>query len=130
MSKRNARARQLSNARKIQAEKRSNAPRLQLLTTITACLESMSFGNLQELQNKLDNDNPENKSLIEKTREKLIEDVGDLPVDQVKSAYYLFQNMRYPKGKNQGEIFSIYIQKKAIEFLKSELYKHSETKEY
>ena len=76
MSKRNARACQLSNARKIRAEKHSNAPRLQLLTTITACLESMSFENLQELQNKLlDNDSPENKSSIEKTREKLIEDV-------------------------------------------------------
>ena len=87
MSKRNSRTRQLSKARKIQAEKRKNAPRLQLLTTITTCLESMSFENLQELQNNLDK--PENKSSVEKIREKLIENIIS-PISKYK-------------GRNQGD---------------------------
>ena len=61
---------------------------------------------------------------------KLIENIRMLPINEVKAAYNLFQNMKYQKGKNQGKIFSIYIQNKAIEFLESELYKPTETKEY
>ncbi|CAB4447017.1 unnamed protein product [Rhizophagus irregularis] len=114
MSKRNSRARQLSNARKIQAEKYNS---LQQLAT-TTYLELTNDNNYQS------------KSSIEKLREKLVENIRNLPANEVKDAYYLFQNMKYQKGKNQGKIFSIYIQNKAIELLKSELYKHTETKEY
>ena len=135
MNKRNSRACQLSNACKIWAEKLNDAPRLQQLTTITTSLESMNFENLQKLQVELDNfenESDSNEQLFidsEKLRKNLIDNIKKLPVNQVKVAYYLFQNMRYTKGKNQGEIFSIYIQKKAIEFLKSELYKCTETKD-
>ncbi|CAG8655164.1 3969_t:CDS:1, partial [Funneliformis mosseae] len=135
MNKKNSRGRQLSNARKIRAEKLNDASRLQKLTTITTSLESMSFENLQKLQIELDNFNNESDSNeqhfsdVEKLRE-LIENIKKLHVNQVKAAYYLFQNMKYTKEKNQGDIFSIYVQKKAIEFLKSELYKNTETKDY
>ncbi len=95
----------------------------------------MNFENLQKLQVELDNfknESDSNEQLFidsEKLWKNLIDNIKKLLVNQVKVAYYLFQNMRYTKGKNQGEIFSIYIQKKAIEFLKSELYKCTETKD-
>ncbi|CAG8748789.1 14211_t:CDS:1, partial [Funneliformis caledonium] len=106
------------------------------LITITTSLESISFENLQKLQIELNNfnnksdSNEQHFSDVEKLKEKLIENIKKLPVNQVKVAYYHFQNMRYTKRKIQGDIFSIYVQKKAIEFLKSELYKNTETKDY
>lgn len=115
MGRINSRARQLSNARKIQAKKHNDAPRLQQLNTINTYLESLSFENLQQFQIKVDDfkneidSNETNNVDVEKLREKLIENIKCLPINQVKAAYYLFQKMRYPKGKNKGEILSIYI---------------------
>ena len=86
MGKRNARARQLSNAHKIQAEKHNNVSFSQHLTTTN--LESINY------------DNFETKSFAEKLREKFIENIRMLPINEVKAAYNLFQNMKYQKEKN------------------------------
>ncbi|CAJ0838131.1 439_t:CDS:2, partial [Entrophospora sp. SA101] len=43
------------------------------------------------------------------------------------NALDLFDNMKYPKGRNQGKIISPHIQKKAIDFLNYGLYKKKST---
>ncbi|CAB4433863.1 unnamed protein product [Rhizophagus irregularis] len=66
MSKRNSRARQLSNARKIQAEKYNSSQQL----ATTTYLESTNDNNYQS------------KSSIEKLREKLVENIRNLPANE------------------------------------------------
>lgn len=79
MSKKNARARQLSNTYKIQAEKHNSSQQLIIVTY----LESTNDNNYQS------------KFSIEKLWEKLVENIRNLPANEVKDAYYLFQNMKY-----------------------------------
>ena len=44
--------------------------------------------------------------------QKLIKTIEKLPDDQLKSAIHLLNNMRYSKGPNEGNLLSVFLQKK------------------
>ena len=68
-----------------------------------------------------------NTSSLLNRQETLFNNICDMTDDSKLDALALFDNMRYPKGKNQGKIISPYIQKKAIDFINHGLYKKKST---
>src|SRR5438067_1323727 len=55
--------------------------------------------------------------------QKLIDRVEQLPSNQLKSAVHLLDIMRYSKGPCQNNLLSLFLQKKALDFINSSLYK-------
>ncbi|CAG8654029.1 1068_t:CDS:2, partial [Dentiscutata erythropus] len=51
----------------------------------------------------------------------------NLPDHQIFNTSTLLQMMIYPQGDRKEEIFSIYLQKKACEFINTSFYKHNHT---
>ncbi|CAJ0650622.1 6663_t:CDS:2 [Entrophospora sp. SA101] len=68
-----------------------------------------------------------NTSSLLNCQETLFNNIRNMTDDSKSNALDLFDNMKYPKGRNQGKIISPHIQKKAIDFLNYGLYKKKST---
>nr|CAG8662748.1 6400_t:CDS:2 [Entrophospora candida] len=68
-----------------------------------------------------------NTSSLLNRQETLFNNIRNMTDDSKSNALDLFDNMKYPKGRNQGKIISPHIQKKAIDFLNYGLYKKKST---
>ena len=68
-----------------------------------------------------------NTSSLLNRKETLFNNIRNMTDDSKSNALDLFDNMKYPKGRNQGKIISPHIQKKAIDFLNYGLYKKKST---
>ncbi|CAG8821439.1 38938_t:CDS:2, partial [Gigaspora margarita] len=64
---------------------------------------------------------------IQRKRNDMIIQICNLPDQQVLNASTLFQTMTYPRGIHKGEIISTHLQKKALKFVDSGIYKHHYT---
>jgi hypothetical protein len=133
--------------RKMQSRKANEASmavlkRKKLVCNIYQELIQRNNNELQQVyqyiiqQTKLDNNEVEinednemddginNKKVATNTRhQKLIKIIEKLLDDQLKSAIHLLNNMRYPKGPNEGNLLSPFLQKKALDSINSSLYK-------
>ncbi|CAG8800807.1 28370_t:CDS:1, partial [Dentiscutata erythropus] len=64
---------------------------------------------------------------IQRKRNDMIIQICNLPDQQVFNASTLFQTMTYPRGIHKGEIISTHLQKKALKFIDSSIYKQHYT---
>jgi hypothetical protein len=70
-----------------------------------------------------DHNNPLELTTITKEWYTLHTIIDELLETEVKPTNHLLNNMRYPKGKKQGQVLSIHLQNKAVEYVTSSIYK-------
>ena len=85
--------------------------------------ELINNGTLEIAHQTITNSSKNESSQRSNRCDLLVKSLEKLTEDQLKAADHLFQSMRYPKGQNQGQIISPFVQKKAIDIIGNSLYK-------
>ncbi|CAB4435112.1 unnamed protein product [Rhizophagus irregularis] len=95
------------------------------IINLTFGLSETSVILLIEIAQQLTNDQCSNEKHTIDKRIQLLQRVLKFNNNELELASSLLVNMRYTKGSNTGEIFSKYLQKKAVNYIETTIYKTS-----
>ena len=80
---------------------------------------------VQSIEDFKETQNPTTSNHIRllKHQEIVFNEIREMSDDSKYNVFNLFNTMRYPKGKNEGKVISVHLQKKAMNFIIHGLYK-------
>ncbi|CAG8692641.1 18947_t:CDS:2, partial [Racocetra persica] len=114
---------QAHKANQVSVNVRKTVNREEQIQTINKALLQMNDNELEVIHQDIIQ-LTSNKKVIQTTRrQKLIETIKQLPDNQLKSASHMLTTMRYSKESQEGNLFSPFIQNKALNYVNSSLHK-------